>query len=84
MPHLQVIFPMLAVVYLAFVAEASLQPAIKNNEQVPSCHLIDLELRHTLFAVIPVVGQDGVGIATADSFERQLHSQIEAVGQQRL
>ncbi len=84
MPHLQVTLPMLAVVYLAFVAEASFQPAVENNEQVPSRHLIDLELGQALFAVIPVVGQDGVGIATGDSFERQLHSQIEAVGQQRL
>src|SRR5439155_16241648 len=75
--------PMSPVLNAAVVAprKVPFDEAIEDDEQIPTAHLANAQLGQPDLAIIPGVGQHGVGIPADDGLERQLDGQVEMMGE---
>ena len=65
-------------------AQVVLQEDVEDDEQVAAAHLLDRELALARGAVAPRDRDHGEAVAADDRLQRQLHREVEVVGEQRL
>src|SRR5438067_8833742 len=75
--------PMSPVLNAAVVAprKVPFDEAIEDDEQIPTAHLANAQLGQPGLAIVPGVGQHGVGIPADDGLEQQLDGQVEMMGE---
>src|SRR4051812_851766 len=62
-------------------AEVLFQPDVRTDEEVSTAHLLDLQFRFAVFAVLPGDRRDGITETADDRFQGDFYREVE-VGRQ--